>query len=88
MQMDLYEVGWRGMDGIVLAQDRDRWWRTFGFHKMRESLVSYQPLKKASATWGELPHWTINCCVLYVLYHWLSYVMDYDLILFQAYLEG
>jgi len=24
--MDLQEVGWRGMDWIDLAQDRDRWW--------------------------------------------------------------
>jgi len=23
--MDLQEVGWRGMDWIDLAQDRDRW---------------------------------------------------------------
>jgi len=23
--MDLYEVGWGGMDGIFLAEDRDRW---------------------------------------------------------------
>jgi hypothetical protein len=23
--MDLQEVGWRGMDWIELAQDRDRW---------------------------------------------------------------
>jgi hypothetical protein len=23
--MDLYEVGWRSMDWIELAQDRDRW---------------------------------------------------------------
>jgi hypothetical protein len=23
--MDLQEVGWRGMDWIKLAQDRDRW---------------------------------------------------------------
>jgi len=23
--MDLYEVGWGGMDWIDLAQDRDRW---------------------------------------------------------------
>jgi hypothetical protein len=23
--MDLKEVGWRGMDWIELAQDRDRW---------------------------------------------------------------
>jgi hypothetical protein len=23
--MDLREVGWRGMDWISLAQDRDRW---------------------------------------------------------------
>ena len=25
-EMDLQEMGWRGMDGIGLAQDRDRWW--------------------------------------------------------------
>jgi hypothetical protein len=24
--MDLQEVGWGGMDWIVMAQDRDRWW--------------------------------------------------------------
>jgi hypothetical protein len=24
--MDLQEVGWRGMDWIALAQDRDRCW--------------------------------------------------------------
>jgi hypothetical protein len=24
--MDLQEVGFGGMDWIVLAQDRDRWW--------------------------------------------------------------
>jgi hypothetical protein len=39
--MDLKEVGWRGMDWIVLAQDRDSWRvllnaaRIFGFRKMR-----------------------------------------------------
>jgi len=26
IKMDLQEVGWRGMDWIDLAQDRDRWW--------------------------------------------------------------
>jgi hypothetical protein len=26
IKMDLQEVGWGGMDWIVLAQDRDRWW--------------------------------------------------------------
>ena len=26
IKMDLQEVGWRGMNGIALAQDRDRWW--------------------------------------------------------------
>ena len=26
IKMDLPEMGWRGMDGIGLAQDRDRWW--------------------------------------------------------------
>jgi hypothetical protein len=25
IKMDLQEVGWRGMDWINLAQDRDRW---------------------------------------------------------------
>jgi hypothetical protein len=25
IKMDLQEVGWRGMDWIDLAQDRDRW---------------------------------------------------------------
>jgi hypothetical protein len=25
IEMDLQEVGWRGMDWIELAQDRDRW---------------------------------------------------------------
>jgi hypothetical protein len=25
IKMDLQEVGWRGMDWIELAQDRDRW---------------------------------------------------------------
>jgi hypothetical protein len=25
IKMDLREVGWRGMDWINLAQDRDRW---------------------------------------------------------------
>jgi hypothetical protein len=25
--MDLGEMGWSGMDWIVLAQDRDQWWR-------------------------------------------------------------
>jgi len=25
IKMDLYEVGWGGMDWIDLAQDRDRW---------------------------------------------------------------
>ena len=24
--MDLQDVGWRGMDWIDVAQDRDRWW--------------------------------------------------------------
>jgi hypothetical protein len=23
--MDLQDVGWKGMDGIELAEDRDRW---------------------------------------------------------------
>jgi hypothetical protein len=38
-KMDLKEVGWGGIDWIVLAEDRDRWWAlvnvisTFGFHK-------------------------------------------------------
>jgi len=26
IKMDLHEVGYRGMDWIELAQDRDRWW--------------------------------------------------------------
>jgi len=26
IKMDLQEVGFRGMDWIELAQDRDRWW--------------------------------------------------------------
>jgi len=26
IKMDLQEVGWRGLDWIYLAQDRDRWW--------------------------------------------------------------
>jgi hypothetical protein len=26
IKMDLQEVGWGGLDGIDLAQDRDRWW--------------------------------------------------------------
>jgi hypothetical protein len=26
IKMDLQEVGWRGMDRIELAQNRDRWW--------------------------------------------------------------
>ena len=26
IKVDLQEVGWRGMDWIDLAQDRDRWW--------------------------------------------------------------
>jgi hypothetical protein len=26
IKMDLQEVGWRGLDWIDLAQDRDRWW--------------------------------------------------------------
>jgi hypothetical protein len=26
IKMDLQEVGWRDMDWIYLAQDRDRWW--------------------------------------------------------------
>jgi hypothetical protein len=26
IKMDLQEGGWRGMDWIELAQDRDRWW--------------------------------------------------------------
>jgi hypothetical protein len=26
IKMDLQEVGWRGMDWIDMAQDRDRWW--------------------------------------------------------------
>jgi hypothetical protein len=26
IKMDLQEVGWRGMDWIELAQDRDGWW--------------------------------------------------------------
>ena len=26
IKMDLQDVGWRGMDWIDLAQDRDRWW--------------------------------------------------------------
>jgi hypothetical protein len=26
IKMDLQKVGWRGMDWIALAQDRDRWW--------------------------------------------------------------
>jgi hypothetical protein len=25
IKMDLQEVGWGGMDGIDMAQDRDRW---------------------------------------------------------------
>jgi hypothetical protein len=25
IEMDLQEVGWRGMDWIALSQDRDRW---------------------------------------------------------------
>jgi hypothetical protein len=25
IKMDLQEVGWEGMDGIDMAQDRDRW---------------------------------------------------------------
>jgi hypothetical protein len=25
IKMDLQEVGWRGMDSIDLAQDKDRW---------------------------------------------------------------
>ena len=25
IKMDLYEVGWEGMDLIYMAQDRDRW---------------------------------------------------------------
>jgi hypothetical protein len=24
--MELWEVGWEGMDWIEMAQDRDRWW--------------------------------------------------------------
>jgi hypothetical protein len=24
--MDLGEIGWGGVDGIGLAQDRDKWW--------------------------------------------------------------
>jgi hypothetical protein len=24
--MDLYEMGWEGIDWIDLAQERDRWW--------------------------------------------------------------
>jgi hypothetical protein len=26
IKMNLQEVGWRGMDWMKLAQDRDRWW--------------------------------------------------------------
>jgi hypothetical protein len=26
IKMDLKEVGWRGMDWIDVAEDRDRWW--------------------------------------------------------------
>jgi hypothetical protein len=26
IKMDLQEVGWRGMDWIDVAQNRDRWW--------------------------------------------------------------
>jgi hypothetical protein len=26
IKMDVQEVGWGGMDGLDLAQDRDRWW--------------------------------------------------------------
>jgi hypothetical protein len=26
IKIDLREVGWRGMDWIDLAQDRNRWW--------------------------------------------------------------
>jgi len=25
-KMDLQQVGWRGMEWIELAQDKDRWW--------------------------------------------------------------
>jgi hypothetical protein len=41
IKMDLRETGWDGMDWIYLAQDRDQWRRTFGFHKMlRNSSVA------------------------------------------------
>ena len=26
IKMDLKETGWEGIEGIDLAQDRDRWW--------------------------------------------------------------
>jgi hypothetical protein len=41
IKMDLRQVGWVGMNGIELAQDRDRWrdlvkvLMNSGFHKMR-----------------------------------------------------
>jgi len=39
INVDLQEVGWRGMDSIDLSEGRDRWWAllkavvNFGFHK-------------------------------------------------------
>jgi hypothetical protein len=53
IKIDLQEVGWRGMDWIDLAEDRDRWGDTCECgDEPSDSIKCGELLQKESAPWS------------------------------------